>query len=249
MTAALFLADPGAVAAAQVGSLVELTGAEGRHAVTVQRLGVGEQVTLGDGAGTVLHAVVESLVGRDALSARIRDRVEVPAPQPRLVVVQGLPKGDRGELAVATLTEVGVDVIVPWQAERAIARWTGEKALRGPAKWAATAQAAGKQARRARLPEVASLASGRDVEGLIAAARCAVVLHEDADRPLPSIDLPGVGDLVLIVGPEGGISPAELERFTGAGARAASLGPTVLRTSTAGTVAAAVVLAGTSRWS
>ena len=249
MTAALFLAEPAAVAAAQVGSLVALAGTEGRHAVAVTRLGVGEQVVLGDGAGTVLHCVVDELIGRDELTARVVGRVDVPTPEPRLVVVQALPKGDRGELAVAMMTEVGVDVIVPWQAERAIARWTGAKAVRGPARWAATAQAAGKQARRAWFPEVAALASGRDIEALIAAAGCGIVLHEDADRPLPSIDLPTSGDLVLVVGPEGGISPAELARFAAAGALAASLGPTVLRTSTAGTVAAAVVLSSTSRWS
>ncbi len=249
MTAALFLADPRVVADAQAGSMVALEGAEGRHAVAVKRIAVGEQVVLGDGAGTLLHCVVEALCGRDALQARVGQREEVPAPAPRVVVVQALPKGDRGELAVETLTEVGVDVIVPWQAQRAITRWTGPKVTRGQSRWVATARAAGKQARRAWLPEVAPLASDRDVEALIAAAGCAIVLHEDADRPLPTVDLPTSGDIVLVVGPEGGISPAELARFTAAGAQTAVLGPTVLRTSTAGTVAAAVVLAAGPRWS
>ncbi len=249
MTAALFLIDPTTAAPAQVGSAVVLAGPEGRHAVAVKRIAVGERIDLGDGAGTVLHCVVEELHGRDALTARVVERVDVPAAAPRLVVVQALPKGDRGEVAVETLTEVGVDVIVPWQAERAIARWTGQKVDRGRARWAATAQAAGKQARRSWLPEVAPLASGRDVEALIRAAGCALVLHEDADRPLASIDLPTTGDIVLVVGPEGGISPAELARFGEAGAHAVRLGPTVLRTSTAGTVAAALVLAVGPRWS
>ncbi len=249
MTAALFLVDQEVAAAARAGSSVALTDAEGRHAVAVKRIAVGERLDLGDGAGTLLRCVVEQVSARAALTARVVERVDVPAPAPRLVVVQALPKGDRGEVAVETLTEVGVDVIVPWQAERAIARWTAEKVTRGRAKWAATAQTAGKQARRAWLPQVAPLASGRDVETLIGAAACAVVLHEDAEGPLLGIELPTQGDIVLVVGPEGGISPAELDRFTAAGAHPARLGPSVLRTSTAGTVAAAVVLAAGPRWS
>jgi 16S rRNA (uracil1498-N3)-methyltransferase len=249
MTAALFHLEPAVAAGAGVGDVVELGGPEGRHAVTVKRVEVGEHIDLGDGAGTVLNAVVEALHGRDSLTARVLVRSELPVPQPRIVVVQALPKGERGETAVETLTEVGVDVIVPWQAERCVARWTGDKVQRGQSKWAATARAAGKQARRAWLPEVAPLARTADVEGLVASAACAIVLHEGAALPLRDIGLPADGDVVLIVGPEGGVSQAELDRFTAAGAHLALLGPTVMRTSTAGTVAAAVVLAATPRWS
>jgi 16S rRNA (uracil1498-N3)-methyltransferase len=165
------------------------------------------------------------------------------------VVVQALPKGDRAETAVETLTEVGVDVIVPWLAERCVARWSGEKVARGRARWEAVARAAGKQSRRARFPEVAPLARTADVAALVRAAAAAVVLHEEAADPLGAGAWPLAGDIVLVVGPEGGIAPAELEALTAAGARLARLGPTVLRTSTAGTVAAGVVLAGTARWS
>jgi 16S rRNA (uracil1498-N3)-methyltransferase len=249
MTAALFLIDPGVAAGAGVGDLVELSGSEGRHAVAVKRLDVDERLDLGDGEGTVLRAVVQALTGRDALMARVLERVTIPAPQPRIVVVQALPKGERGETAVETLTEVGADVIVPWQAERAVARWTGEKVERGRAKWVAAARAAGKQARRSWLPEVAPLARTPDVEALVAGAACGIVLHEQAAVPLHAIALPAAGDIVLVVGPEGGVSPDELDRLTSAGAHVARLGPTVMRTSTAGTVAAAVVLAATTRWS
>ena len=229
--------------------MVELVGPEGRHAVAVKRIEVGERIDLGDGVGTILHATVEQVAGRDSLRARVDERVVVARPQPRIIVVQALPKGERGETAVETLTEVGVDVIVPWAAERCVARWTGDKAQRGPARWAATARAAGKQARRAWLPEVAGLARTADVEALVASVACAVVLHEEARASVRDIAVPSEGDVVLIVGPEGGISPDELDRFTAAGARLALLGPTVMRTSTAGTVAAAVILASTSRWS
>ncbi|HSO05176.1 MAG TPA: RsmE family RNA methyltransferase, partial [Candidatus Limnocylindrales bacterium] len=168
MTAALFHLERAVAAGAGVGDVVELSGPEGRHAVTVKRVEVGEHIDLGDGAGTVLNAVVEALHGRDSLTARVLVRSELPAPQPRIVVVQALPKGERGETAVETLTEVGVDVIVPWQAERCVARWTGDKVQRGKSKWAATARAAGKQARRAWLPEVGPLARTSDVEALVA---------------------------------------------------------------------------------
>ncbi|HYN56838.1 MAG TPA: 16S rRNA (uracil(1498)-N(3))-methyltransferase [Motilibacterales bacterium] len=248
MTAALFLIEPAVAAAAGVGDVLALSGPEGRHAVAVKRVGVGEHIALGDGAGTVLHAVVESLSGRDSLRARVQGRTDSPPPQPRIIVVQALPKGERGETAVETLTEVGVDVIVPWQAERAVARWTGDKAERGRAKWAAAARASAKQARRAWIPEIAPLARTSDVEALVATAACAIVLHEEAPGSLRDVAVPADGEVVLIVGPEGGLSPAELDRFTAAGAHLALLGPTVLRTSTAGTVAAAVLLAATPRW-
>jgi 16S rRNA (uracil1498-N3)-methyltransferase len=249
MTAALFLIEPGVAAGAGVGDVVALSGPEGRHAVAVKRLQVGERLDLGDGAGTVLHAEVDALRGRDALVARVLGRATHAAPQPRIVVVQALPKGERGETAVETMTEVGVDVIVPWQAERCVARWTGDRAERGRAKWVTAARAAGKQARRAWLPEVAPLARTADVAALVAGSACAIVLHEEADLPLHGIALPGAGDVVLVVGPEGGVSPDELDRLCAAGAHLGRLGPTVLRTSTAGTVAAAVVLAATPRWS
>jgi 16S rRNA (uracil1498-N3)-methyltransferase len=249
MTAALFHIDAEVAAGARIGDPVELSGPEGRHAVAVKRVEVGELIDLGDGAGTVLRAVVESRVGRDSLVARVQDRQVLAPPQPRIVVVQALPKGERGETAVETLTEVGVDVIVPWQAERCVARWTGEKVQRGRDKWAGAARAAGKQARRAWLPQVAPLARTSEVEELVASAACAIVLHEDARVSLRDVAVPVDGDVVLIVGPEGGVSPDELDRLTVAGARPALLGPTVMRTSTAGTVAAAVVLSATARWS
>jgi 16S rRNA (uracil1498-N3)-methyltransferase len=140
-------------------------------------------------------------------------------------------------------------VIVPWHAERCVARWTGDKVERGQAKWAAAARAAGKQARRAWLPEVAPLARTSDVEALVASATCAIVLHEEAHTAIRRTVVPATGDIVLVVGPEGGVSPEELARFTSAGAHLALLGPTVMRTSTAGTVAAVVVLSTTERWS
>lgn len=248
MTTALFLADRKAVAGVAEGGLVELSGEEGRHAVAVQRIGPGQPIDVGDGVGTILHATVESVAGKSSLLARVGRREEQPHPRPRIVVVQALPKGERGEAAIGTMTEVGVDMFVPWQAERCIARWSGERAERGRAKWSNAARAATKQSHRAWQPDVAEVAASPRVAQLLAGAGAAIVLHEAATRPLAGVDLPDDGDIVVVVGPEGGLSPAELAVFSGTGSHVARMGPHVLRTSTAGTVAAALILARTSRW-
>ncbi len=248
MTAALFLAEPAAVRGLQAGATVTLDGAEGRHAVASRRLQPGEALDIGDGRGTLLRCRVARVTGRESLDATVESARCVPAPQPRLVVVQALPKGDRGETAVETMTEVGVDVIVPWAAHRCVTRWTGERASRGPSRWQGVARAAAKQARRPWLTEVAPLASTADVVALVRQAARPVVLHESATAPLGGSAWPTSGDVVLVVGPEGGLTDEEGDCLVQAGASLARMGPTVMRTSTAGTVASSVVLSATARW-
>ena len=226
---------------------VVLDGAEGRHAATVRRLSPGESVVLTDGHGLRADCrVVEA--GPDRLELVVEARTETPEPQPRLVVVQALPKGDRGELAVATMTEVGVDVIVPWAAQRCVTQWSGPRGDKAVTKWRTTVREAAKQSRRSRFPEVTDLATTESVAALLAPAALPVVLHEDADAALSAADVPSDGDVVVVVGPEGGISPEELSALADAGATAYRLGPTVLRTSTAGAAAGAVLLSRTPRW-
>jgi 16S rRNA (uracil1498-N3)-methyltransferase len=245
MSAPVFLADPDALAGA--GDVLVLDGPEGRHAAVVRRVRAGEPVVLTDGRGTSADCVVDEATD-SGLVCRVRRRRSEPAPRPRLVVVQALPKGDRAELAVQTLTEVGADVIVPWAASRCVVRWRGDRAAKSLAKWRAWAREAGKQSRRAWWPEVRDLAGTPDVAALCAGAALPVVLHEDAARPLAALGVPADGDVVVVVGPEGGLSDAEVDALTGAGGVAAHLGPTVLRTSTAGAAAAAALLSRTSRW-
>jgi 16S rRNA (uracil1498-N3)-methyltransferase len=251
MTAPVFLADADRLRSVAVGEVVLLDGTEGRHAATVRRLGVGERLDLSDGAGLVCAAEVVAVLGQ-ALQARVLDRVEVPRPLPALTVVQALAKGDRDERAVETMTEVGVDAIVPWQAARSIVRWDAERERKGVARWQAVAREAAKQARRAWLVDIAPLASTTQVvqrlKEVAARGGLAIVLHESAAAPFTEVRAPSNGDVVLVVGPEGGIGDEELAAFTDAGAAAARLGPTVLRTSTAGTVAAAVLLSTSDRW-
>jgi len=245
MTAPVFVVDELAVG----GSVVVLDGPEGRHAVSVKRLRPGEDVVLTDGRGHWAAGVVEATEGKDRLIVGGLDGVhEEPAPAPRITVVQALPKGDRQELAVETMTEVGVDAIVPWSASRCITQWKGERGLKALGKWRATAREAGKQSRRVRFPEVADAATTQQVAALLAEADFAAVLHETGEQPLATADLPAEGEIVLVVGPEGGVSPEELELFAEAGAKPYVLGPTVLRTSTAGVAAAALLLGRTGRW-
>jgi 16S rRNA (uracil1498-N3)-methyltransferase len=249
MTAPVFVVDH--VHAGEAGRYV-LDGPEGRHAVSVKRLRPGETVVLTDGAGRWAECEVTGTEGKDQLIVHLADVSEEPPESPRITVVQALPKGDRGELAVETMTETGVDAIVPWAASRCITQWKGERGLKALAKWRATAREAGKQSRRVRFPEVADAATTKQVAALLAKADFAAVLHEDrayGSEPLATAELPADGEIVLVVGPEGGVSPEELALFAQAGAKAYRLGPTVLRTSTAGTAATALLLGRTGRWS
>jgi 16S rRNA (uracil1498-N3)-methyltransferase len=242
MTPPLFLLDP-----LPPGDSFPLTGDEGRHAARVRRLGVGELVQVGDGHGAVADCEVAEVLP-DGLRLTVLFRRAEPEPQPRVVVVQALPKGDRGELAVAMLTELGVDEIVPWAAARSITQWRDHRGVKAREKWRRAAAEAAKQSRRARVPEVAELADTGHVAARLRAGT-GLVLHERASGPLTAVALPSTGEVVLVVGPEGGISDDELAAFTAAGARAVRLGEPVLRTSTAGVAALAALSPLLGRWS
>jgi 16S rRNA (uracil1498-N3)-methyltransferase len=242
MTPPLFV-----VASLGIGDTIELTGAEAHHAGTVKRLAVGEPAWLADGHGGLAETRVAE-VGRERVLFTVLLRRRLPEPKPRFTVVQALPKGERAELAVELLTELGVDEIVPWAASRSVAVWRGEKAARGVQKWRRSAQEAAKQSRRGRIPEVAELADTAAVAERVAAAGIAFVLDSDAELALAAVDPPAVGEVLLVIGPEGGLAPAELELFTAAGARPVRLGAEVLRTSTAGAAALAVLSVRAGRW-
>jgi 16S rRNA (uracil1498-N3)-methyltransferase len=213
----------------------------------VRRLAAGERADVTDGAGTVAECVVTAVRPGSVDLEVLATRTE-PAAEPRIVVVQAIPKGDRGELAVEIMTEVGVDVVVAWQAERCVARWRGDRAGKALARWQATAREAAKQSRRAWIPEVTGPEATPAIARRVAAADLAVRLDPDGSAALGRLRLPDRGEIVLIVGPEGGVSPAEADMLAQAGAVTARLGPTVLRSSSAGAVAAAIALTGSGRW-
>lgn len=230
---------------ANIGDTVSLTGAEGKHAAVVRRVRVGESVTLGDGSGVWLEALVTD-VSASRVDVEITGRTEADTPEVRLVLVQALAKGDRDELAVQTACELGVDEVVPWQAARSISRWDGPKAVKGRERWATIVREAAKQAHRAWVPQVSAPLTTAQ---LIARAEGQRMLVLD---PTATVRLSSVAadnrDIVLVVGPEGGISPEELQKFEAAGAERVLLGNTVLRTSTAGPAAIAVLSAALGRW-
>lgn len=267
MTTAQFLLDP-----LPAEEVVVLDGPEGHHAATVRRLQPGERIRLTDGRGSVRVGVV-ARVGKAELSVRCGPIERLAAPSPRIVVVQALAKGERGELAVELLTELGADEIVPWSASRSVVLWRVERGEKALQRWRSTAREAGKQSRRAWLPRVRELASTHDVCARIAQSGSSFVLHEAAtvslsaavlartgssarddssalsDSSTAGAQLPEPGQVLLVVGPEGGISPDEIAAFTRAGAVPVRLGEPVLRTSTAGAAGLAALSVLLGRWS
>ncbi|HEX2072278.1 MAG TPA: 16S rRNA (uracil(1498)-N(3))-methyltransferase [Geodermatophilus sp.] len=222
-------------------------GAEGRHAVNVLRLVAGERVRVGDGRGVVAEGEVLH-AGHEGLRVRVHARLQVPAPGLELVLVQALPKGERGPLAVELATELGVDRIIPWAAARCVTRWRDDRVAKGLAKWRSAARAASKQSRRPRVPEVVDVMTTRQVCGALAEVDVALVLHEQARHPLAEVEVPATGSVAVVVGPEGGLTDGEVVALAAAGARPVRLGPEVLRTSTAG-AAALAALSVRTRWS
>jgi len=246
VTAPLFFVRADQLAGASAGTELILDGPEGRHGATVKRIGIGEQVLLSDGVGHLADAVVGS-VGVGTLRLRLLAITQEPAPASRFVLVQALAKGDRDEQAIEAATELGVDEVVPWQAARSVVIWRGDRALRSLRKWESVVLAAAKQSRRARVPSVSEPADQAGVIARIHSAALALVLHEQAQDRLVGLTLPPAGEVVIIVGPEGGVDPGELSAFLAAGALAVRLGPYVLRSSSAGPAALAV-LSAAGRW-
>ena len=213
MTLPLHLMAPEALAGRGVGDVVRLDGPEGRHAATVRRTRVGEHLLLTDGAGLRVEGEVVA-VGSGTLDLRVVSVATDPAPSPRFVLVQALAKNDRDDQAVEAATECGVDEVVPWQASRSVVQWRGERGEKARLKWDAVLVAATKQSRRTRRPVLAPTAGTADLVARVRDAAAAYVLHEDATLPLAGVTLPAAGDVVLVVGPEGGVSPEELASLT-----------------------------------
>ena len=248
---------------AVVGGAASIVGTEARHAVTVGRTRVGEQLAIGNGAGLIATGAV---VVADATELVIEvETVELTPPaSPAIWLAQALAKGDRDELAIQAATELGADGVIPWAASRSVSRWEGAKIGKGHERWSAIVREASKQSVRAWLPEVGALVGTKQLAALASTAQV-IVLDPLASDSLSQFaptfartDIPDslastpeaerVRDVVLVVGPEGGIAPHELELLYTAGATGARLGDTILRTSTAGPAAIAVLNAKLGRW-
>lgn len=233
---------------AGIGDTVALSGAEAKHAAVVRRVRVGESVTIGDGRGRWLSGTVSD-VSASRVDVLITESSVSDAPAVRLLLAQALAKGDRDELAVQAACELGVDEVIPWQASRSISRWEGAKAVKGRDRWATIVREAAKQAHRAWVPAVSEPLSTAQLIARADGARMLVLDPSATDRlSAITVESSDARDILLVVGPEGGVSPDELERFDAAGAERVRLGGTVLRTSTAGPAAIAVLSVALGRW-
>ena len=219
-----------------------LTGAEAKHA-HVKRISQGDRIMLVDGAGHAAEVTVRDC-SRERVVGDVVTEHDVEAPQPRVVLVQAVPKSERAEQAVDLAVQGGVDAIIPWISHRTIARWSADKQDKQVQKWRNQAVASAKQSRRANWPEVHDPVTTNQLAELIAGKR-AIVLHEDAKASMRDIDFSGVETLYVLVGPEGGIGADELDLL---GAQPVRLGPQVLRTASAGFAALCAIGALTSRW-
>lgn len=248
MAATLFYADT----VPAVGGIAVVDGDEGFHAATVRRIRPGEALVISDGAGVLAECVVQTVEKR-SLTAMVTTRRVAARPAPPVTVAQAIPKSERSELAVELATEAGADAFLAWQADRCVARWDGDRADKGLRRWGAVARSAARQSRRPWIPGVEGPLStaelSRRVAGQVAAGGLVLALHESAHRPLAELPVAQAASILLIVGPEGGISDGELDALSAAGAHAVRLGPTVLRTSTAAAVALGALGVLTERWS
>jgi 16S rRNA (uracil1498-N3)-methyltransferase len=241
----LYLDESLDLASVAPGATVELSGDEARHAVTVSRVRTGERIAIGDGRGIRVLGVVTATGPRELTLEADEVVVEEP-PAIRITLVQALAKGDRDELAVQAATELGVDAIVPWAAARSVSRWEGPKAEKGRQRWATIVREAVKQSIRSWLPPVAPVTATGALPAAVEGCRM-LLLEPTATATLTELR-PDGRDLALVVGPEGGIAPSELEALVAAGAEPVRLGASVLRTSTAGPAAIAVLNATLGRW-
>ncbi|MDO4909308.1 MAG: 16S rRNA (uracil(1498)-N(3))-methyltransferase [Corynebacterium sp.] len=258
MSLPVFYTDPTIIAAAQVGESASFAGPEARHALTVTRHGVGDVIALSDGRGTVLEVEITALAGKDACQVQVLKKTEISAPRPQATIVQALPKSERSELAVDLAVQAGADAIVPWQADRCIAKWVGNKAEKGRGKWETMATQAARQSRRAIIPPVHAVVdtkglcaylTSRAEEATAAGKKLLItVLHEDSARPFAEFNFAEADEVIMIIGPEGGIGSEELARLEDCGAQTLRLGPEVLRTATAAAIGLAALGVSTSRW-
>lgn len=239
----------------QAGDKVSLTGEEARHALGVRRLRLGENLDLVDGEGLRLRGRVEKILDKTHLEMRIDEVISEPGPETKLTLVQALAKSGRDEQGVEASVELGVDCVVAWQAERCVSRWEGEKAVKGIEKWRRNVREATKQSRRAYLSEVKGLFNTSQLCTWLEEQKPSQIflLHEEAETTLAAelkkIGTRGFGqNIVVIVGPEGGVGQDECARLQAAGAKKLRLGPSIMRSSSAGPAALAILTLACGNW-
>jgi len=230
------------------GLAVTLGGSEGKHAVNVRRMRVGEGIQLSDGRGLRVRGKVASL-GNSSLSVSVDSVTQEANPTVCLTIIQALAKGDRDELSIQAATELGCWGVIPWQADRSISKWEGPKIAKSVDRWQTIVSEAAKQSLRVFEPHVAQPINSKQLVSAVADFDLVLVLDPTAEIGLGSLQFaPDVKNVAIVVGPEGGISDHELESLEAAGARRFHLGEPILRTSTAGVAAISVIQAKLGLW-
>lgn len=232
-----FFTDPALIS--EIG--LELTGTDAHH-LAVRRARIGDHITVGDGAGRILQARIES-VSSTAVSAVILSAEQLPAHRPQVTVLQGLAKGSKVDWAIEKMVELGVDRVAIFASGRSVPLWDEAKNRAALERWHRVAHAAAKQSRRAWQPVIEGPLTSAQAQSMVGAASRALVGDPEAAMSLKQALLADPGDeVVLIVGPEGGLEAAEIAAFGAAGAIAVGMGSQILRTETAGMAMAAIVM-------
>jgi len=232
----------------KAGSKIKIAGAEAKHAMSVRRLQVGEAISVSDGQGNKARGKVSQL-SKDYLELNVESVESVERPKPQIILVQALAKGDRDEMAVQACTELGIQTVIPWQSERSVSIWKPEKQDKHRLRWQTIATEASKQSLRPFIPEVEKVLGTSELVERLKQFDLTLVLDPTSSTPLTSVSLSGHRSIAIVVGPEGGISPQELEQFRSAGLSLVGLGSGILRTSTAGVAVVSYLQATLGNWS
>ncbi|MFM6971771.1 MAG: 16S rRNA (uracil(1498)-N(3))-methyltransferase [Rhodoluna sp.] len=229
------------------GDIVELGGAEGKHAAGVRRMRVGEGIQLTNGNGLRVRGEVSEVQSR-GLRVRVKTVQNFPAPALAITLIQALAKGDRDELAIQAATEIGITAVIPWESDRSVSRWVGDKKIKGVERWQQIVTEAAKQSLQVNFPLVASSLDSKSLAKIFGSFDLVLVLDPTATKGFDSVEIPALGKIAIVVGPEGGITEAELIEFKSAGAVGLKLGEAILRTSTAGVAALSAIKTLSGQW-
>lgn len=230
-----------------VGSKIKLAGSEAKHAISVRRIQVGEAIAISDGQATRLRGKV-SAISKDWLEIEVSDIEAIEKPTTQIFLVQALAKGDRDELAIQASTELGVMGIIPWQSQRSVSIWKDEKKNKGQLRWQSIVTEAAKQSLRPLIPAVEPVLETLELTSRLKEFDLVLILDPKSEVSITKVKLAGILSIAVVVGPEGGISDAELELFQSAGFRTVSLGSGILRTSTAGVAVISYLQATIGDW-
>lgn len=224
-----------------VGSTAVIDGADARHIAGALRMAVGEALTLCDGAGTDYACTITAL-GKDTVEATV-DAAAPTASEPTLAVTlyMGMPKGDKLELVIQKAVELGVTAVVPVITARSIVRVGGKDAEKKQVRLQRIAAEAAGQSGRGIIPTVVAPISWKAALARLESENT-LLCYEGGGAPIGTLVNPADTAVSLVVGPEGGFDPAEVEAIKAAGGKIATLGPRILRCETAPLAALAVLM-------